>query len=913
MVKLFSAVGCVVVMATVSAFNAMGANYYWKSNGEGGWNSPKRWGVGSVDGPEGVPSGSDVVRINGVTAEINDEDAALVANLREAVLGSKARVVLNITTNAALAICFEGSTSTIIKMCDSRVYLSSANYATGFQLYGGNVVVSNGVLKMGKQYVPYPSTFEVCKDGVLELPDLSEYYVAGLSGEGIVRNGGTQAMQLKFINSIFAPGQAARQYLLAQPPYVFGGTFTGNPDSSSGTLGIVAGGQVTAGGTSRFFGPYEQYFTNKNVTDSGLRTPRFHSGIFGLAAVGGSDSGESSIGNYDTLSYFSDTLNAEDETGIMYVGEVGASTKRGLDLFYKKLGSIAVFDAGANGGLTFENTSSSAWRNLSNYERTVNYGTVSRLVLRGSNTSDCVVKADIRDWTTNATTALIKRGSGGWKLSGSKGFAGPVFVEEGALRFDAMADGGAGSSLGTATMLYTNWLGNASYETTAVPFAMSVGNGNVQIGDDVATLEYAGEANGAGKGRPLAVNGAGRVSGGEASIRLCGASAAANGVNTLVLDGSGDDNLYSDATNGVGQLRIVKEGTGTWQLSGDVILGGGLEVRVGKVKVSNRYSWYRFNMKQAQGVKPGVDLWFGFKLFGLWDADGNLISNGIVGHDVDGATATLGVGETALSLATSKYTSSTSARAWTTGAMKYSSVADPLNPSAGSLFRMYVNGATSANVLPREADESTWVRAVIRLPDGASPAACYDMRAEEHETGDGQYYELKSFGMDASADGLNWTEVSSVSDFSGFGNAGRWYSTGNSTRTNADGFRLSGTGRDAAKTVSVSAVRVDKDAELELEPEADVEVGCVEYDVAAGGGKITGKLTLSAGGTLAVSGTVQKGKALVLPMDLSAVEGLEHVSEWSVRINGEESSRWTASASPSGFKLQPHGLVMVIR
>ena len=902
-----------LALCGVTAANVFAANYYWKADGTGGWSSPSRWAVGTPDGPEGAPTpgGKDALRFNTVRAEITDDDAAFVSTLYEAVLNERAVIVLNMTTNVTLGLAFQGSKSTVIKLNDNVVDMSATR--STLQLRGGDIVVSNGVLKVGQQYVPFPNTFHVWKPGVLELPDVSEYYAAAVAGDGTIRNGGSKNLQLRFIGERFTALNDELKNLLVRPPYEFSGTFVGN-SATGGTLGLVAGAKVTVGDNQYTWGPLEQSFTGTETIDANLRTPRFHRGFFGVASIGQEvPAGRSSLGEYDKLSFFNDATTADTESGFVYLGPAGVTTKRGMDIYYTKLGSTTVFDAGPNGGLTFTADTSAIWSDLLSYQRTVPYATTGRLVLRGSNTSECVVQSSVRELTPTTTLAFVKQGTGAWHFKGTRSNTGPYFVEQGQLRFDDLDEQGRSSALGTATFLYTNWYGAAEHENYALPFAWMVGDGSCELDDDLATLAYTGARTGAAGTRPLAVNGAGRVTGGASSLRLSGAFGAAAGVNTLVLGGTGTDNLFGDVTNGVGSVRVVKEESGTWRLSGDVRLGGGLEVRAGKVKISNRFSWYRLNMKEPCGANSD-NVWFGFRLFGLWDADGNLLSASLQGKDVNGRAGSLGVNESALSIPNDKFANNRADRSWINGAFAYSSVADPLNPAAASLLRMRVTSATAANVRPCESDESTWVRGVIRLADDTAPAACYDMRAEESfGNKDGtDAYELKAFGMDGSPDGIHWTELHSYSGFTSWGSPGVWYSTKTKTRTNADGFRLKVVTRDATKTVEIASIRVDGNAELEIEPEADVTVSGVSYDVAAGGGKITGRLSLAEGGTLAVSGTVPKGRVLNLPMDLSKVEGLDRVSSWSVRINGQ-TSVWTASATESGFAIQPPGLLLIVR
>ena len=902
---------CRALAALVVSFSVLTASaekFYWKANGTGGWASPDRWAKGSATGEPGVPTsgGTDALYISGgARAEITDDDAAFVATLYEAVLSGQTTVVLNMTTNVVLGMAFQGSKATVLKLNDNVVDMS--NTRSTLQVRGGDIVVSNGVLKLGKQVGQYPSTFHVWKPGVLVLPHGSEYFTAGVGGDGTIRYDGTSAQQLKFVGDLFQRPEYSDN-LLVKPPYDFSGVFSGNPDNSSGGLGLVAGATFAREGIT--CGPFGQRFTGTNTTVN-MRTPRFHRGFFEVASVG-SKSGPSSLGNYDRLSFFNDTKVADDVSGFVYLGTNDFVTARGADLYYRTLGTTVVFDGGAHGGLTF-GPGEGIYNATGDATHCYPYGTTSRLVLRGSNTVACAITTSmVENCPTNAL-AIVKQGSGTWHIQGNKAVKGPFQVEQGRLRFDSLAALGTQCALGTATLLYTNWYGSAQFADFSVPYAWLVGDGRTDAASaDLATLEYSGSATGFADGRHLAVRGAGRISGGSSALRLTGAFSAAAGVNSLVLGGTSADNLYRDVTNGVGVLKVVKEGSGTWRLTGDVTLGGGVEVRAGKLKVSNRYSWYRLNMKEPVGATSDKVM-FGFRTFGMWDADGNLLTAGMTGHDVDGKTESLAVGETALALKTDAYTNNKAAAAWVAGAMNYSDVSDPLNPKSGGYFRMWLNAATAANILPRGSDETTWVRGVIRLAEDAAPVAAYDMRAEESSSvAVNKNWELKAFGLDGSPDGFGWTSLHSVDNNDGWGGAGNWHSVKKSTRTKADGFRLDGKTHDASKSITIASVRVDGGAELEVDPEANVTVQGFEYDRAAGGGTISGGLSLAAGGVLRVTGNVPKGGALDLPVDLSNVEGLDQLSSWSVVLNGSL-SRWSVSATSSGFKIQPPGALIIIR
>ena len=878
-------------------------NCYWLADadgGTGGWADTTRWRDGVKPGP------NDVVRISGgnTRAVVTDDDWEFFSTLFEIVLANGATVVLDLTNDVVFNGGFQGSKGRVVKLNANRIILSGSRESNSMQLKGGEFVVSNGFLRIDAAvYKLSPSIIKVYKPGVLELSNQRHTYVGGLVGDGIVSN--TAPVSSSLWQMIFMGELLEKQYptsILTPPPWRFTGDF-------KGCVPITAGTDVSHESVSGYFGPGGQVFDTVTATNLTQSSPRFGSGFLSLASIGNQGgTGASSIGNYDAISFFNLDKN-DGETGIIYVGSGGTST-RNFDLYYARdrahgVGAISVFDAGPVGGLRLTGTLKNR---MSQYNVTPE-GTMCRFVLRGSNTTACAFAGTVtEDCSTNGLT-FIKQGTGTWNFDTS-GFSnnGSVFVEKGTLQFNSIEERGKACALGKAKYFSTNWYGVA--DAGWVPFAHLVGDGSALVDEHTATMEYTGSGVGGATTRPFAINGAGRIrNSGAGSLRLCGAYSVAEGVNSLVLGGVGDDNCFSDVTNGVGTLKVVKEGTGTWQLSGDVKLGGGVEVKAGTLRISNRFSWYRLNLMEAWGLSTGQ---FGFRLFGLWDEDGNLLSKDLTKYSLNSKVTCLPKGGTTCAvtngLSITKDWENAYAYKKTDGV-----IPDEVNPVQTAYFRVKMTASTSGNLYPKASEPDTWLRYVIRPAEGTKPAACYDFKAEETSSHANHGMEMKAFGMDGSPDGVHWVEISATNRVTAdWGSYGNWHSTRSSTRTKNDGFRLSAT-RDSEHVIAdLPVVSVAEGAVLDVEPEAGVTVSGIAYDVANGGGTVKG-VTFAANGTVAVVGNVDLGKTTSMPMAFESVSDLANVSSWTPWVNGVEKRKMRVKARASGLLLCPAGITVSFR
>ncbi len=885
-------------------------NCYWLSDaqgGTGGWADTTRWKDGVKPGP------NDVVRISGstVNAVVRDSDWDFFSTLYEIVLAEGATVTLDLTQDVTFNGGFQGSKGRVVKLNSNRIVFSGSRESNSMQLRGGEFIVSNGCLRVDALVYPLsPHIVEVWKPGVLELSSTRYTYLGGLVGDGIVSNAppvSGNPQQLVFIGEILE--KKYPNTLIVKSPWRFTGDFVG-------AIPLTAGMWMSYETVNDIFGPGGQVFDTLTATNLVSSAPRLYNGFFTVSSIGNKGgTGPSSIGNYDALSYFNQKSNYE--TGIRYIGPGGTSS-RNFDLYYggagrHAVGALSVFDAGPNGGLTL----SGRFQNRIGAENTTPDGTVGRFVLRGSNTAECAISGYVWEVCASNGLAFVKQGTGTWNFTTTAmQNRGPTIVERGCLKFASIAERGKDCSLGTANLFSTNWYGVA--DAGHVPFAHLLGDGSTEVDDDTATMEYTGSSVAVCTTRPFAVKGAGRIrNSGTGSLRLVGALSFADGENTLALGGTGTDNLLSDVTNGVGSLKIVKEDAGTWQLSGDVKLGGGVEVNGGTLRISNRFSWYRFNMKEAWGFH---NFYFGFRLFGLWDEDGNLLTKDLANYSLQSKMAALPKGGTTRAV-TNSVTVSWAERDWYTGAINYKKtdgvIANEVNPTHVNLFRVKMGASTTGNQYPKASEPDTWLRYAIRLPEEANVAVCYDIKAEETAGGGNEGMEMKSFGMDGSPDGIHWKEASAVDyERAAWGSAGNWHSTRSTTRTKNDGFRFSTTRNSDCTIADLPMVSVAANAVLDVEPEANVAVHGIAYDTSRGGGTVKG-VSFASSGTFSFNGEIDTSTATFMPMTFENVQNLENAANWSkttpLKVNGVDKPQMRVKVTAAGLTLCPAGVVISFR
>ena len=239
---------------------------------------------------------------------------------------------------------------------------------------------------------------------------------------------------------------------------------------------------------------------------------------------------------------------------LRYTG-AAVSTDR---LFTLGDGFAGGIDASGTGPVNFTNAGSMGLQNSNS--RTLN--------LFGTNTGDNTLAAVIGD--NGGPTDVRKSGTGKWVLTGASSYTGATTITGGILEANTLADGGNNSSLG----------------------ASALASSNLVI--DGGTLRYIGSGSSTNRSFTVGPNGA--------AIDASGTGALIFRSTTLqTISGTGDRTFTLTGTNtGANALRggvgdpttsgmtsLVKNGTGTWMLTGGNAYTGSTTVNTGTLNVDD--------------------------------------------------------------------------------------------------------------------------------------------------------------------------------------------------------------------------------------------------------------------------------------------------------------------------------------
>ena len=604
------------------------------------------------------------------------------------------------------------------------------------------------------------------------------------------------------------------------------------------------------------------------------------------------------------------------------------------------------FDAGAHGGLEIKGDIS-----VSKYQ-----GGMERLVLTGSNTVPCsitgqLLAGDQQQSNGGATGGFffIKRGIGTWRfadfVSGNtlnvekRDNRTTMTIEEGTLQFDSLLETNKYCSLGVGTRLQEPYYGpfDASHN---VDYFFRLGRTSANGTIPVLELSGLGSADwGVNVGtRKVALAGSGRISNASNNrFRLAGVSALAGGdedTKYLYLGGTrdGGDEIL-DLTDGAGKLGVVKDGSGTWTLGGDVNFTGLLDVREGTLVVkrySSRNTWFRFTATEMlQNSDYYYDTWAaacpsdaakaakgkgiavsGFEL-GVFDAQGNLISQGITNClkacNVDAGGAGYDrqvVGGLGSLVYNGGYTDR--------------SLDKMFDGDINTGWQTYWQTDWNDKVYLVQSNEKSWTPIVFRLPDGAAEAASWDLGRWSGLQTPASYREITAGIFEASPDGIHWSTVTNatVIPLKDSDDRKYWASDFSKTVKPHTGWPVQG---DSGRTWTVmpnTPVRVASGATLRADISANEAAGApVLSDItitSAGGGTIDG-FAFAANGTLNVENMPDEQGAVNIPFAFTNATDLANVANWSVQANGEVKRNKRLSATETGIAVLPIGFRVILQ
>ena len=594
-------------------------------------------------------------------------------------------------------------------------------------------------------------------------------------------------------------------------------------------------------------------------------------------------------------------LLENNKSGVVYIGD-GETTD--IEISQRSSSGTNFIDAGATGGLVL----SAVKISMGSTSAAMHHA----FAIQGSNTTESVFACRMTErYDTNAPANycpyhIIKRGTGTWRMAhvSNTMLSGGISVEEGTLKYDTIAAAGTRCSLGFATNLYEAYTGTID-ESRRVNWAISLGTAEGTEG----AIEYSGADDVLCTTRPLALKGDGRIRQNvEKQFRFYGISSDGENAKTLTLDGSGvsGNEITGLSDAGAGAISVAKDGTGTWTLTASNSFRGSLSVNAGTLNVcAPNWSWFRFTDMQvftnpATANNPNYTA--PLKMFQARE---------MAFFDVDGVCCSVGLQFT---------------NAWQTLLPGFfSNVKDPTSDYVGwnKLFDDTTEVAsTSIPTLPMWNDESTWVPFVFRLPSSASPVASFDMVWQSSRTGKNSLYYPMDFKIEGSVDGLNWETLFTTNGVVSPG-GNTWLGTGKSfsngdltaSATNPakrhQGLAFSRTQfRSAGPLDSASSVFVSANGTLRSLYGVNT-LRSFGIDMATGGGTVDGFAFAEKGMLTVVNAPRGGATASFTPVNCT---GVANLSNWTLFINGNETSKFTVSATDEGsVRLIPIGFRLIIR
>ena len=518
--------------------------------------------------------------------------------------------------------------------------------------------------------------------------------------------------------------------------------------------------------------------------------------------------------------------------------------------------------------------------------------------------------------------AIRKRGTGIWRIEANSGsnWSGPLFVENGVLQYDTIADAGANCALGTAANLYKPTWTNI-YES----LGYAIGVGSADEPSWKGLLECTAATAVSMKTRPVRVLGTGGFKAEAGTVDWSDISAD-NANATLVLSGSnGGDNVVRNLDDGDGKLSVLKEGTGTWRIADRAAITGDIAVNGGKLKLLNPlgldYQYYRFIVK-GNGFSDDRYRSYWPENGGGWPssaAESCIVSffhinifdeNGQPIMTEDNSSCTGTVTADARTLAPGQIEYDGTYKTGMSGQF-YAQIKNVFNNRCNSS-----GGLNSPKAKFDIGDSTTWAACVWRVPENAKRVYYCDYASTDALTETKGGRTCTAFELQGSYDGLNWETAYEKHDVPCQG-AWAWASNGaqmnhegdvalNCTKNPHPGFGCSGTVQKALDHYldGVGTLSVASGATLEVKGE--ITFSSLRLDAVNGAGTFDG-VTFAENGTVDLVG----GKTGV-PATFVNSPSVTNVANWTVTRDGRPSC-YRIRPTDSGFDVLPPGLMMIFR
>lgn len=214
-------------------------------------------------------------------------------------------------------------------------------------------------------------------------------------------------------------------------------------------------------------------------------------------------------------------------------------------------------------------------------------GAANRTISVGDNTTTAADKAVISG-IVSGLGGLTKTGAGRLDLTAANTFSGGMWIQQGEVAVNTLANAGTASSLG------------AGSGTNAI---VRIGNGTSS-----AILRYTGTGHSTDRGITLAGSTGGatlNVDGSGAAVFNGAITASAAGTKTLTLTGTGAGQIGGNITNGSGTLAVSKTGTGLWIVSGSNAHTGNTTVSAGVLETGHANAFGTGTVVLAGGTLRG--------------------------------------------------------------------------------------------------------------------------------------------------------------------------------------------------------------------------------------------------------------------------------------------------------------------
>lgn len=892
------------------------ANFYWVGASNDWWNAASYSSVKDGTGGTQMPGADDrVVLSANQRVYADDSTIAFFSTIKEVeIAGTNIVANFNITTNADLGCYFSSMALSVpadaffVKMGPGRLTFAKRGDPDLHRVNG----------KIDTYH--YTMNIDLCEGELALEPCINDSY-RHRYGNVTVREGCTLygvEGGITWLESLAGAGIVTNSVQTDSKLYVVGAR--GEPTVFYGVLGgfnyFIPQGNTWYAGTNNTIG---------NIIRPAGYTGASNVGITGFLTFAGPSSSPSSLGIGNIDGRYSARL--------LYLGTTGETIERNIT-FWNTATAPFVLDAGAYGGLEFTGT----------FTATGDVGAQQRLVLAGSNTVPCVMRSKfVRNASFGASGSLFhitKQGSGTWRFvePDDTELSGVIGVEEGVLEFDTLREAGLKSALGSATELYADQCLAVTNGLTAVPYAHFLGGDGT-----TGTLRYLGDVPRTIKRRPVALKGDGRIEAPFApALNWIGVTSLGDGVKTLTVDcKEWQTNRYANIT---GNVSVRKSGAGDLVLSGDlsfngdIISSGGGTLTVRDI-TGSRYEYYKLTLKETvytshdfpeytvsfQNNSAGANTrTVVLNEFGLYDSSKTRLNFWESDAAADNVSM-LDKGQIALE-SNDSFSIPTKISGNTTYYFEPWRLLDN-QCSSGLRFAAFRNDKK----VPVRDDPNSWVSVVCRMRDNSNAAEYFDLNFSSgftninNRTIFGQ--SPTAFSVYASADGLNYEELYStnscitaafpIDDYAWLSDGrSAWVEKGSTKPESTDHVKIplpySSVQTSYNVLGNVRSISADGNSTLRYEGEGSLKVSGLTADV-SGVGTIEG-FSLSANGTLYLTGVSGESTVVDIPANLSGVENLSNAKSWELSINGGDGARYSiASVTATGIRAVKPALRIILR